>query len=283
MNKYIIVSPVRNEENNIKKTIKSVISQTLTPSRWVIVDDGSSDGTVNIIEEYVAQNDWITLLKLKDRGYYDLAGGGEIKAFYAGLNTIDNMEYEYLAKLDGDISFDEHYFANLLNEFSKNEKLGIASGTCFSSNGKSLVVEKSYKYHVRGAARVYRRQCWEAIGGVIDKLGWDAVDVYKARMLGWDTCSFAEIHMNHHVKTWTKGGVLRGKVRQGRLCYVMGMHPLFFLAKAVVMIVSKPFLLGAFMMGCGYLKSSILQEERVVDKELMNYIRKDQLRRLFAI
>lgn len=128
--KYIIISPVRNEEKNIEKALQSVVSQTIKPSRWIIVNDGSTDKTAEIVMEYVQKYRWISLINLSNRGYYDLMCGGEIKAFYKGYEKILDCDFEFLAKLDGDISFDKWYFENLFKEFYLNRKLGIASGAC---------------------------------------------------------------------------------------------------------------------------------------------------------
>ncbi len=279
--KYIIISPVRNEESNIEKTVLSVISQTLKPFKWIIVDDGSSDKTVEIIKKYTKTTKWISLLELDDRGYYDLMSGGEIKAFYRGYDHVKDLSYDFIAKLDGDISFNEYYFENLFKQFHLNEKLGIAGGTCYSYNNKKLLPERVYKYHVRGAARVYRLQCWKDIDGTIDELGWDAIDVYRARMLGWETRSFPEIKMIHHVKTWVKGGIFRGRMRSARMEYLMGTHPLFFLLKLIREIFKKPFLISFFAFSLGYFKPLFKGDKRVVDKKLMAYIRKEQMKRLF--
>jgi poly-beta-1,6-N-acetyl-D-glucosamine synthase len=279
--KYIIISPVRNEEKNIEYTIQSVLSQTIKPARWIIVDDGSSDRTADIIKNYTSDNNWISLLQLADRGYYDLNGGGEIKAFYQGYQKIKDDNFAFLVKLDGDISFDPYYFENLFKEFHANKRLGVASGALYHlRTDNQPVPETTYKHHPRGAARVYRRECWEDIGGVKDKLTWDAIDVYKARMLGWDTYNFESIRAIHHVKTWEKGGLTRGLIRAGRLQYLMGTHPLFFAAKVIKRSFAKPYVFGAGVMLYGYLKSNLAGEERVPEPELMDFIRKEQLKRL---
>jgi poly-beta-1,6-N-acetyl-D-glucosamine synthase len=280
--KYIIISPVRNEEKHIEKVIRSVFSQSIRPMRWIIVDDGSSDNTSMIIEKYAQKVNWISLIKLADRGYYDLMTGGEIKAFYKGYNFIQDIEYDFLGKLDGDISFNEDYFENLLKEFAINSKLGIASGACYYLTNNRLVMEKSYFKHVRGAARLYRKECWKDIGGVIDDLAWDAVDVYKARMLGWDTYSFENIKMIHHVKTGTKGGLIHGIIRRGRVEYLMGTHPIFFCFKAIKNVFNKPYMLMSLLYILGYLKCFVKKENRVVDPDLMAYIREDQRNRIFS-
>jgi len=278
--RYIIISPVRNEEKNIESTIQSVISQTVKPMKWIIVDDGSSDRTIDIVEKYTKNYDWISLLKLPDRGYYDLMTGGEIKAFYRGYETIKNEQYDFLSKLDGDISFNEYYYEDLFWQFQSNEKLGIASGACYYQDNDTTILEKAHKRHVRGAARVYRKQCWDEIGGVIDNLGWDVIDVYKARMLGWDTYNFEDIKMIHHVITWTKGGLIHGRERAGRMAYLMGMYPLFFYLKAARELLRFPYIISACAYIRGYRKAFSKKEERVVSRELMAHIRKEQLDRI---
>lgn len=278
--KYYIISPVRNEAKNIINTIESVISQTIRPIKWIIVNDGSTDETEKIVNKYIDNHDWISLINLHDRGYYDLMAGGEIKAFYEGYEQIKNKDYDFLVKVDGDVSFDLTYFEQLFSKFHLDAKLGIASGSVYYKTNNGLVYEKAYKYHVRGAARAYKRECWSDIGGTIDNLGWDAMDVYKARMLGWNTYSFKELKIIHHTITWTKGGLVHGRMRSGRMEYLIGAHPVFFFSKIVREIVKRPVSISSYAYIWGYMKSFISREQRVVDKELMSYIRKEQIVRL---
>lgn len=277
---YAVITPCRNEEHNIEFTLKSVIAQTMRPDRWIIVDDGSTDGTAEIVKKYLDDNDWITLLELPDRGFYDLMEGGEIKAFYQGFELLKDEGHEYVAKLDGDISFEPDYFEKLLRHFLENPRLGIASGLCYVMKDEKLIPEKTHYKHPRGPARIYRRACWDEMGGVSTKLSWDAIDVYKARMLGWDTRNYPDIKAHHHVKTWKKGGMVHGLVRSGRLQYLMGSHPLFFSVRSVRQAFIRPYVLGAILTGYGYVRSAVQGEERVPEPELLAYIRKDQLSRL---
>ncbi len=278
--RYVIVSPVRNEARNIEETISSVCSQSVLPLRWVIVDDGSTDGTADIVSGHLESAPWMELVRLEDRGYYDLMEGGEIKAFHRGLERVRDLEFGFLSKLDGDISFRGSYFESLFRKFGENPRLGIASGACYNRKDGGLVPEKSYRYHVRGAARVYRKDCWDAIGGTIAGLGWDAMDVYKARMLGWETESFEDIRMIHHVKTWAKGGLLHGRARSGRMEYLLGTHPVFFGGKLMVSMFRWPYLVGAACTAYGYISAGARGEERISDPELITYIRKEQKERM---
>lgn len=282
-NKYVIISPVRNEARNIESTLISVTEQSVLPHRWIIVDDGSTDKTTEIIEPYTQQYPFISLLSLPDRGHYDLLTGGEIKAFYHGLDHLDFSNYDFLVKLDGDISFSPTYFEHLFIEFDKDDRLGIAGGVCHNEVNGELIKERSYKYHVRGAARAYRKECWDELGGTYRDLGWDAIDIYKARMLGWSTQSFDHIPMKHHVITWTKGGLYRGKMRSGRMEHLIGTHPLFFTLKVIKEISEKPYFLCSFALLSGYLKSVLSAEKRVAEPEVVKFIRKEQLKRIFSV
>ena len=278
---YIVISPVRNEVANIGATIESMKAQTVLPIAWVIVDDGSTDGMVELIRERTLGCDWIRLITLADRGYYDLSGGGEIKAFYRGYRTVSHLGFAYLSKLDGDISFGNDYYERLLREFTRDPRLGVASGSVYYQ-GNGLTLEKAYRFHVRGAARVYRRTCWEEMGGTPEGLGWDAADVYQARMLGWRTEGFEHIPMIHHVKTWTKGGLLKGRMRAGKIDYVIGSHPLFVLLKVARESVRRPLVVGALFVLLGYLKAAASRESRVGSACLRSYIKRDQARRILA-
>ena len=278
--RYIVISPVRNEERHIERTIDSVCAQSIKPIRWIIVDDGSSDGTPAIISERAKSHDWIVLLRRPDRGFYDLDGGGEIKAFLNGYECVKGWDYDYLVKLDGDVSFNEAYFEDLFNEFGANPKLGIASGGCYHLIANRLVLEKSYKCHPRGAGRVYRRRCWEEIEGVVESVGWDAMDVYKARMLGWEACHFEAIRIIHHVRTGSKDGLVHDLRRGGRISYLIGCHPIFFLLVGLKRMFMAPFVAGGLAYLWGYLGASVKNEERIVDLNLMNFIRKEQVGRI---
>lgn len=277
---YVIISPVRNEAANIERTVRSVCAQSSLPKLWVIVDDGSTDDTVKIIKQCAAGRDWIKLLSLSDRGFYDLMEAGEIKAFYEGLTVVGELPFEFLGKLDGDIELEANYYEMILSRFREYPKLGIASGTCWHFDKGQRVKEAVYEYHVRGAMRVYRKACWKDIGGVPRSLGWDAIDCYKARMHGWETRSFDDLPVLHLVKTWAKGGWLHGRKRSGRMEYLIGTHPLFFAAKCLRDLTLRPYLISACALAWGYLGALLVQEKRVGDRELIKHVRREQVNRL---
>jgi hypothetical protein len=197
------------------------------------------------------------------------------------MELVGASEFDFLVKLDGDVSLETDYFAHLADEFSIDPRLGIASGACYYEEAGKLTLEKANEQQPRGAARMYRKECWNDIGGVVKDLAWDVVDVYKARMLGWHTHAFRHIRMIHHVKTDTKGGVIAGRRRQGRVEYLVNTHPLFFLLKAVVDASRSPFLIGSLSFVYGYLESQRSREPRVVDVDLGRFIRKEQMKHLW--
>lgn len=277
---YILISPVRNEAKNIEATLRSVVQQTVRPVLWMIVDDGSTDGTQDVVKKYAAHHSWIKVMQLVDRGYYDLMDAGELKAFLGGLDAIQGVDYAFIGKLDGDISFGPDYYADLLQRFAQNPALGIASGVCRHEENDKPVVEKGYPLHVRGAMRIYRKTCWDMIGGAVRSLGWDAIDCYKARMFGWETRSFEDLPVNHHVKTWTKGGLLHGRRRSGRMEYLIGTHPFFFLAKCLREMAARPYVISAGALCYGYLYAALRREKRVCDGDLLAYVRKEQWGRI---
>ena len=278
---YAIVSPVKNEARNIRHTIRSVLAQTVMPMVWVIVDDGSTDGTVEIVETLCREHAWISLLQHRIAGRYNLSGGSEIQAFYRGYEAIRHLGFQFLSKLDGDISFGQGYFGDLLKQFLADERLGIASGAVYDTDAAGAM-ESTYELHVRGAARVYRRQCWDEMGGTYDQLGWDALDVYRARMLGWETRSFPGIPMVHHVKTWTKGGLLRGMARSGRIYYVIGAHPIFVMAKAVAALFRWPCVVRGLALAYGYLAPAVRGAARLGDDAVRSFVRREQIARMKA-
>lgn len=187
--RYVIISPVRDEEKYIERTIQSVMRQTIRPVEWVIVDDGSCDRTAAILDDYASREPWIRPVHRKNRGHRK-SGTGVMEAFYDGYPTLQTRDWDFLVKLDGDLSFDENYFASCLERFQNNPKLGVAGGTILNEGANGLEPERSHDFHVRGATKIYRRQCWEAIGGLLRQTGWDTLDEVKANMLGWQSKSF---------------------------------------------------------------------------------------------
>jgi len=276
--KYVVITPVRDEEEHLESTIQSMLHQTVLPKEWIIVDDGSKDGTGKIIDDYAARFPWIKALHRTDRGFRK-AGGGVIDAFNDGYRTLSCCDWEFLAKLDGDLGFSPDYFEKCLAEFQRDDKLGIGGGViCYEQEGEKTV-EHAPAFHVRGATKIYRQACWQSIGGLLAVVGWDTVDEVKANSLGWTTRSFQELYLVHHRETGSADGVWPSLVKYGRANYICGYHPLFMLSKCAIRLVRKPYVIGSIGLLYGFV-SGYLERIPQVDRELIAYVRREQMARL---
>lgn len=278
--KYVIITPARNEAKFIKLTLDSVVSQSIKPVRWIIVDDGSNDATASIVNEYRMKYPWISLVSLEDRGYR-YRGTGVVEAFYAGLEHIDSY-HDFITKLDADLSFDPEYFEDLNNKFQHNDRLGIAGGVSYTCrSGNRWVLEREPEDHVHGATKVYRRACFKEIGGLVPMGGWDTIDEIRAQMKGWKVQSFNDLIVHHHRPTAKAEGSLKGMAEMGRFSYYCGYHPLAFLARGAYRIfVDEPFFLAAITQLWGYYSHWFTRQPQINDKELISYYRKKTLRKL---
>ncbi|MFQ5769550.1 MAG: glycosyltransferase [bacterium] len=277
---YVVITAARDEEKYIEKTIKCVISQTILPIEWVIVNDGSYDNTGNIIDTYANKYAWIKALHRDNRGYRK-AGGGVIEAFYDGYQSLACNDWEFIAKLDGDLSFDAHYFRSCFQEFERNPKLGIGGGVVGHIINGKLEIEKNPLFHVRGATKIYKRDCWDAIGGLVKEPGWDTLDEVKANMLGWTTKSFPHIKIIHHKFTRWAAGTWFNWVKNGRANYISGYHPLFMMFKCIKRILQKPYLIAALGLSWGFVGGYLRKIPQVNDSQLRDYLRNQQIRKLF--
>lgn len=278
--RYVVITPARNEEAHIEKTILSMISQTVKPLEWIIVNDGSSDGTGSLIDQYTAEYSWIRTVHRKDRGFRK-PGGGVMEAFYDGYHLLESTEWDYIVKLDGDLSFEADYFERCFEYFRNNPLLGIGGGVGYIIVGSGLEWEPHPLFHVRGITKIYKKECWDAIGELIRAPGWDTLDEVKANMLGWETRSIPDLHLIHHRPTGSADGTWRGWVKNGVANYVAGYHPLFILAKCIKRCFQKPaYVTGASGLFYGFVSGYIKKVPQVEDRDLIHYLRKQQLRRL---
>jgi poly-beta-1,6-N-acetyl-D-glucosamine synthase len=282
MTRYVIITPVRDEEQHIESTIASVLAQSTRPTEWVIVDDGSTDGMGAIIDRYAAQFPWISAIHRPNRGFRK-AGGGVVEAFYDGYNSLRSDEWEFIVKLDGDLSFSPDYFQKCFEHFRERPRLGIGGGEIYHDLDGKLKLESNPKFHVRGATKIYRRDCWEAIGGLYSAPGWDTIDEVKARMLGWETLAFGDLRLLHHRLTGSAEGLLRDRIKHGVACYVSGYHPLFVAASCLYRLIKKPYVVGSAAICYGFLKGWVMRPPRLDDPQMIKYIRAQQLRRLCGL
>lgn len=277
----MVVTPVRDEASYLPLTMESMVRQTILPQQWIIVNDGSKDSTASIIDQAARQHSWIRAVHRKDRGFRKW-GAGIIEAFYDGFNQLACQDWDFMCKLDGDLSFEPDYFESAFKRFLRNSRIGIGGGILYHYEDGNVVFEKHPVFHVRGGVKIYRRACWEAIDGLWVGPGSDTVDEVKANMLGWTTTSFTELHLHHHRFTGASWGRWGGLVKDGKIDYVSGYHPLFLAAKSMVRLFRSPYLLGSFALVYGYVSAHLQHTPRVDDPKLIRYLRQQQLARLFG-
>jgi glycosyltransferase involved in cell wall biosynthesis len=282
--RYVLITPARNEERFIEKTIQSVIGQTVLPSKWVIVNDGSTDATASIVSPYLAHHDWMELVDLP--AHRDRSFAAKVHAFNAGLDRVKNLEYEVIGNLDSDLSFDEGYCEFLLSKFEGDANLGVA-GTIFREEGYSSATDSfEGQNHVAGGCQLFRRRCFEEIGGYIPNRagGIDWIAVTTARMRGWKTRSFREKWFFHYRSLGTaERSLLASMFSYGEKDYYLGGHPFWELFRVTYTATKKPYLLGGIAMYSGYLSAFLRQMKRPVSDELMRFHRKEQMLKLKSI
>ena len=278
----VIVSPVRDEAALIKKTLDSIVHQTVWPLEWVIVDDGSTDNTADIVRTYASKYSFIRLITHDNRGFRKL-GGGVIAAFKYGLERVSHTDYDYLAKLDGDMSFGTRYLEIMFDAFAKDDRLAAVSGKVLRPEGTSFVYEWIIDEHVAGQFKLYRRAAFEEIGGFVEEVMWDGIDVHMSRMKNWNTLSFDhdEARLIHHrLMGSSDKNVLRGRLRWGRGIYFMGYHPLYAVASGIFRMREKPLLIGGLLIIFGYLKAAFQRVPRYDNPTFRTYLQQWQLSQL---
>jgi len=278
---FIIVSPARNEAQFIELTLQSVVAQQHRPMRWVIVSDGSTDGTDEIVARYAAQYSWIRLVQMPKREKRDFAG--KVHAFNAGYADMQDLDYDVVVSLDADISFDSEYFSFLLEKLQADTSLGVV-GTPFQETTGQVY---DYRFvsieHVSGACQVFRRKCFESIGGYLPVRGGsiDHIAVISARMKGWKTRTFTEKVCLHHRGMGTaQRSILSSKFKLGVKDYAVGNHALWELFRVAYQATRRPRGLGGLALGSGYISAAFRRNERPVPKELVKFHRQEQMHRL---
>lgn len=283
-NSYVIISPCRNEEKFMRQTLDTVINQTIKPQKWVIVDDGSTDSTPQILEEYAKRFDFIEVVTRKNRGHRSV-GPGVIEAFYEGYNCINIDDYSYICKLDLDLNLPPTYFEFLMEKMQKEPRLGTYSGKpyYYKDNGEDLVPEVCGDESSVGATKFYRTQCFKDIGGFVRQVMWDGIDSHRCRTLGWisrsdDIDEIRYIHLRPMGSS--QNNIITGRIRHGYGQYFMGSSFIYVLASVIYRLNKKPYVIGALATLWGYLKSAITKEEQLNDPEMRVLLRRFQLRAL---
>lgn len=281
--RYALVTPCRNEEAYMRKTLDSVVAQTLQPTLWLIVDDGSTDATPAILHDYAGQHDWIRIVTKPDRGSRAV-GPGVVEAFYYGLNMIDIDSFDYICKLDLDLDLPPGYFSGLIAQMEANPRIGSCSGKpYFRSASGALVSEKCGDEMSVGMTKFYRTACFQDIGGFVHEVMWDAIDCHKSRQRGWIARSWDDPDLRfEHLRPMgsSQQGILTGRMRHGYGQYYMGSDFAFFTATCLYRMAHPPYVIGGLATWWGFVRAWLRGVPQHGDSELRAFIRAYQRRAL---
>ena len=281
---YLLISPGRNEAQYMRQTLDSVIAQTVRPTLWVIVDDGSTDESPAILADYAARHDWIRVVTRQDRGRRAVGPGG-IEAFYAGYDTVDPDDYEYVCKLDLDLILPPAYFEELMKRMEADPRIATCSGKSYINLDGRYVSERHGDETSIGATKFYRRDRFQQLGGFVREVMWDGIDVHRCRMMGWQACSWdvPELRVTHLRPQGTSHkGWVTGRMRHGFGQYFMGTSPIYMVANAVNRLTEKPYFLAGAAMLWGYVWSWLRRRPRYENAEFRRFLRHWQWRALLV-
>jgi len=278
---YVLITPARNEADFIEPTIRSVIAQKTRPLKWVIVSDGSTDGTDDIVRKYAAEHPWIELSRMPQRRERHFSG--KVAAFNAGYERLAHLQFEYIGSLDADISFDADYFSFLIGKLNQDPSLGLV-GTPFQENGG---VTYDYRFvsieHVSGACQLFRRECFEQIGGYapVKGGGIDYIAVVTCRIRGWKTRTFTDMVCTHHRAMGTaQSGAIAARFKNGVKDYALGHHPAWELFRSMYQMSRPPYVAGGAALLVGFVVAMARGGERPVSREFIQFVRHEQMARL---
>lgn len=261
---YVIISPVKDEEQHVERTLLSVIRQSLRPRRWIIVDDGSEDSTPEILKQYSQNNPWITLIPLLRRGERK-PGSAVINAFMIGQDQIVNDDFDFIVKLDCDLDIPADYFEKLVSKFNADSRLGIASGIYLEGDECGWIPVQMPEYHAAGCSKMVRMRCFREIGGFVPERGWDTVDEIRAQMKGWTTRHFEDLKLHHLKREGIGIGSNRTNMMHGQIYYRTGGGFFFFCFKVIHRaVLGKPAFIGGLMMFVGYMLQWLRGQPKLV-------------------
>jgi poly-beta-1,6-N-acetyl-D-glucosamine synthase len=278
--RYIVVTPARNEERFIEMTLQSMVSQTCRPLKWVIVSDGSTDRTDDIVQKYCDRHSWIELIRMPDRKERHFAG--KVHAFTAGYDRVKDRDFDIVGNLDADVSFEPDHFEFLIGQMQVRPELGVA-GAPFREGTFQYDYRYSSIENVWGGCQLFRRACYEAIGGYQPIKGGciDHVAVVSARFHGWKTLTFPErVCVHHRVMGTAEQSNLKARFKVGRKDYTVGNHPLWELFRAAYQMSKRPLVIGGLALGLGYLWAFVTKIEVPLSRDLVNFVRREQMIRL---
>ena len=281
--RYLVITPARNEEAFLEFTIRSMVKQTIPPVRWLVVSDGSTDRTDEIITRCAGQQDWIELYRMPGRETRDFAG--KARSFNTGYERIRHLPHDAVVSLDADITFGPDHFEFLLEKLARDPQLGLV-GTPFSEDGMTYDYRYSSADHVSGACQVFRRECFESIGGYVESKGGgiDVIAVLTARMRGWRTHTFTERICEHHrpMGSANHRRKIVANFKLGQRQYCIGFHPLWQIIRSLYQMTRKPYVTAGGVLCLGYFWAMARRLPRPISPELIAFQRRDQMRRLRA-
>jgi glycosyltransferase involved in cell wall biosynthesis len=274
---YAAITPARDEATTLPRLAESLAGQTVPPTRWVIVDNGSTDGTLAIATELAEQYPWIEVLNTAgdDR---PVRGGAIVRAFHAGLDALGG-EADVVANLDADVSFEPDFFARLLAAFAEDQSLGIASGTCYEEQDGEWRQRHVTGTTVWGATRAYRRACLADVLPLEERMGWDGIDEMKASARGWHTHAITDLPFKHHREEGERDGSRRrARAAQGRAAHYIGYRPWYLVLRSLHHARHEP---AALAMIWGYTGAAIRRAPQHPDRAVRDELRRRQsLRRI---
>jgi glycosyltransferase involved in cell wall biosynthesis len=281
--KYVLITPCRNEAAYITTTIDSIAGQTVTPAKWIIVDDGSTDGTAEILADAAAAHPFIEIVQRADRGGRSV-GPGVIEAFYEGLDRVDLDDFDYVGKLDGDLELPATYFERVMERFEGDDCLGNFSGKPYLREGDTLVYERFGDENAVGAAKFYRVECFRAIGGFVRQVSWDGIDGHQCRRHGWIAESsnderYRFIHLRRMGSS--QKSLWSGRLRWGAGKHYMGSAFSYVLAVAAYRMLERPYVVSGLGILLGYLRAAILRQPRYEDGAFRHHLRQYEAASLF--
>lgn len=281
MTNYVIITPAHNEEEYIKFTLDSVVAQTMQPAQWIIVDDGSTDETPNIIQNYADRNSWIKLVKINPNEKKREGGAKVVRAFNHGYEALDVDDYLFVVKLDADLTLPPEYFERIGEIFLSDPKVGMCGGMLSIFENGDWKTEQSASYHLRGAIKAYRKQCFNQIGGLVPTLRWDSLDEMKAMSLGWEV-KILPIEVKHLRKTSTLiNNGLKNSFIDGKQHYKHGYDLFLAMCRSIVFgFRIKPYIISSLSFLIGFVTALLTRTEKEVDRDLEKFIRKFQYNRI---
>jgi glycosyltransferase involved in cell wall biosynthesis len=260
----------------MKSTLDSVVAQSETPARWIIVDDGSTDETAAILQSYAKQHAWIEVVTRTDRGHRAV-GPGVIEAFDSGYRSVDSRGYEYICKLDLDLWLPPRYFETLMDRMEQDPDIATCSGKSYVVRRGGLVAENHGDDTSLGMTKFYRRAMFEAIGGFVHQVMWDGIDCHMCRMRGWKACSWDDPELRFtHLRPMgsSQTSIFAGRVRHGFGQYFMGTGFVYMVASAASRVFEPPVLLGSAAMIWGWISSAMRREPRYENPRFRAFLRR---------